>query len=1042
MATRASRSGRKIPVTAADDTGLTYIENRAKIKLEKQRKKYEKDEAKRDSAALAGTAQRSTRAMSSMAQQFRSIGQDDAPLPSSSPSPSKKRKTRSGPISCTEYGPFRHSFFNKPVSEYFFCGQCDLWDKEKDLANKKTKQSSQHYKCIAGHTSRVFPTTRVKPHYQRVDVRERLQYFEQYRLHQEPKSTARKGLNFGEIVHVEQSSDESDSELEATTTIENESTSEPAATASIEDLRLIIANQQSIILDLRATVIVKNRKIRHLKNGVHTNNPPTANLTEEADDIDMPRSPAVKSGRKDRNSGNAYFHEKVTRYLDDLIKSLRWKRDRIGKELALLVFEYDDEVCHHYLIKKSKAWLRKHVFTCYNILSAMDQAGGTLSYEGIEIIRSAETKKVKWYKNSLIPSTAEFKRTAIKVEKLAHVLAPFVLGRTGAGDKESIDFQPYEKVVGTVFRAYGLLGVGRLKSLLCIFSLDGAKITKNLGHTMAGFKMVDRSMRCPFTKELLLADSTTANAQSRSYVFPLFLMMGPETKESVKEVEPMFKFMEACESEDPIRNPMTKEYGLLPMSCGANSDLSAGWKCLCKGGAAKVSNLPCHCCALHKDKWARPNSDENQLDCAWCQEINHDVPGDWKCYHHRMMTEESLAQGRLELDLLTASLNGNLALIDDGTKMAVDDVENSTPTSERNPTSIHYIPRTSPDREQYGILLSDELVLRDMSPLGTLSVKQNSLSIALRSEAKIRLLLTELEHGTPNEGAMFLLIQAIPCILHLENRVGIKILTMLFIEGLSNAKKGALYDDVGAEGRRIEMFFDRVAAIVNKQVLGTADNSTEWQCATDEKRKEIGTIQMDNMRTRKIMGQLELLVEECIVIEDHKATWLACIPKFRDGMIKLRGREDFDDAAIFSFQKDMDEFFQLWVELWGLEGCTNYIHMMSSGHLSVYLKKWKNLYRHSQQGWEAFNSLLKTFYFRRTQRGGVSNAGRGRKSRLLPVGRWLQRRVIWLCGYDQEFIESWIADNPGARRSGELNMGEDDSDEEELDLEYGMEGYI
>ena len=170
--------------------------------------------------------------------------------------------------------------------------------------------------------------------------------------------------------------------------------------------------------------------------------------------------------------------------------------------------------------------------------------------------------------------------------------------------------------MGTIFRAYGLLGVGRLKSLLCIFSLDGAKITKNLGHTMAGFKMVDRSMRCPFTKELLLADSTTANAQSQSYVFPLFLTMGPERKESVREVEPMFKFMEDCESEDPIRNPMTKMYGLMPMSCGANSDLSAGWKCLCKGGAAKVSNLPCHCCALHKDKRARPNSYENQLDCA------------------------------------------------------------------------------------------------------------------------------------------------------------------------------------------------------------------------------------------------------------------------------------------------------------------------------------------------------------------------------------------------------------------------------------------
>ena len=91
--------------------------------------------------------------------------------------------------------------------------------------------------------------------------------------------------------------------------------------------------------------------------------------------------------------------------------------------------------------------------------------------------------------------------------------------------------------------------------------------------------------------------------------------------------------------------------------------------------------------------------------------------------------------------------------------------------------------------------------------------------------------------------------------------------------------KGALlYDDAGAKGCRIEMFFDCMAAIVNKQVLGTTDNLTKWQCATHVKMKEIlGTIQMDNMRKRKIMGQLEeLLVEECIVVEDHKGN-MACL---------------------------------------------------------------------------------------------------------------------------------------------------------------------
>jgi hypothetical protein len=203
---------------------------------------------------------------------------------------------------------------------------------------------------------------------------------------------------------------------------------------------------------------------------------------------------------------------------------------------------------------------------------------------------------------------------------------------------------------------------------------------------------------------------------------------------------------------------------------------------------------------------------------------------------------------------------------------------------------------------------------------------------------------------------------------------------------------------------------------------------------------------MDNMRTRAIVARLELLVEECILNEEDKANWLACIPKFRDGLVKLRSKEDFDVDAVSAFQKDTGEFCQLGVELWGPEGVTNYIHMMSSGHLATYLFKWKNLYRHSQQGWEAFNSLLKTFYFRRTQHGGRSNAGRGRKSRLLPIGRWLQRRVVWLCGYEEAFIESWIAENPGACRSGEVDEadagggGEEEADED--DMYTGGDGCI
>jgi len=64
-----------------------------------------------------------------------------------------------------------------------------------------------------------------------------------------------------------------------------------------------------------------------------------------------------------------------------------------------------------------------------------------------------------------------------------------------------------------------------------------------------------------------------------------------------------------------------------------------------------------------------------------------------------------------------------------------------------------------------------------------------------------------------------------------------------------------------------------------------------------------------------------------------------------------------------SFQSHIDAFFVLWVNLTGHEGITNYIHVLASGHISEYLIYWGNLYNHSQQGWEAFNSLIKLFSF-------------------------------------------------------------------------------
>jgi hypothetical protein len=96
--------------------------------------------------------------------------------------------------------------------------------------------------------------------------------------------------------------------------------------------------------------------------------------------------------------------------------------------------------------------------------------------------------------------------------------------------------------------------------------------------------------------------------------------------------------------------------------------------------------------------------------------------------------------------------------------------------------------------------------------------------------------------------------------------------------------------------------------------------------------------------------------------------------------------------------------------LWQKEGITNYLHMIGSGHIAEYLYKWKNLYRFSQQGWETMNSFIKTFFFCRTSHGGGVR-GASKKSRLIPIARWLQRRLIFLCRIDEDNIRQYAIDH-------------------------------
>ena len=136
---------------------------------------------------------------------------------------------------------------------------------------------------------------------------------------------------------------------------------------------------------------------------------------------------------------------------------------------------------------------------------------------------------------------------------------------------------------------------------------------------------------------------------------------------------------------------------------------------------------------------------------------------------------------------------------------------------------------------------------------------------------------------------------------------------MLLIESLSNAKKKLLYTEVKAEGTtRVSRFVSDIENLINTSILGTRKDPCQWMCPFDFKKKEIGPIAMDNVRTRRIVDALDDIVDAFVTDNARKQLWMTALINYRTSMVLLQKKDDFTNEAIASHQCHADKFFQAW----------------------------------------------------------------------------------------------------------------------------------
>jgi hypothetical protein len=96
--------------------------------------------------------------------------------------------------------------------------------------------------------------------------------------------------------------------------------------------------------------------------------------------------------------------------------------------------------------------------------------------------------------------------------------------------------------------------------------------------------------------------------------------------------------------------------------------------------------------------------------------------------------------------------------------------------------SIHFDTTRSKkiDRNTYLMSLANDLMIRNLETMGRIDEMQEQLKKGLCLEYVLKEIERDIAHGTISQrSALYLIINAIPCILHLENCVGLKIFTRL-----------------------------------------------------------------------------------------------------------------------------------------------------------------------------------------------------------------------------------------------------------------------
>jgi hypothetical protein len=310
-------------------------------------------------------------------------------------------------------------------------------------------------------------------------------------------------------------------------------------------------------------------------------------------------------------------------------------------------------------------------------------------------------------------------------------------------------------------------------------------------------------------------------------------------------------------------------------------------------------------------------------------------------------------------------------------------------------------------------------------------------------EASIQLArLTVNRHDAAREAAIALVVEKlIPCILHMKMRVVEKVFHTIINMALER------YGDSKVDKAKKKLLVSNIELCMQHEVVGDEikNISSQWKFRWAEPSKGSNgktSMEKPNLtgnQSQKVINKLSRLSEvlfnpdldeDTMTDEEEKTVrnnnrsiqskWDDIANNLTALWKLIEQHDDYTDKQIDELHFHSTQFMSQWIDLMGPQHVTNYIHVIGSGHVTYFAAKYRNLYRFSQQGWEALNQLLKHYYFNNTNHGG--SAGNGGKNSVglyvngticgdhcRPLMRLCQRSMMWKLGLGDAYFQKTMS---------------------------------